>query len=130
MKQQARPSEEEYPYTTLSVAEAMQTYTKIDPKYIYLKLDRADEGYRMVMIANHPDGPKEIGHTGWYPLESDAVKMGGDEVAVVAILNADGEYEYPYFDEKVAKIKQDARDRRAAIKKLNELIVTSKLIGS
>ena len=156
LQRKGRPSDEEYPYTTLSVAETMPEYTKIDPSFIYMEIETEDrypeatalpykdgitgmalrklKWYRLRMWANHPDGLKTIAHGMWYRTEKKALDIAGSEFPILAIKNADGLFEYPYFDERIAKIKQEARDRRArrdarAAEKLGTLMDIARLVG-
>ena len=127
-----RPSDEEYPYTTLYVAETMPTYQKIDPKFIYIQIESKDVPFipdetqsaspenlevqtqwTAVMYANKSEIQTVIAQShNVYGSYTEALDEACREFPIVAVRQKDGTFEYPHYDERKGKLMAEAETRR------------------
>lgn len=129
-----QPSPEEYPYSTQSIDDALESYEKIDPMHLHIEMrsetipvliddtkgpDDPDnietkKLYFGVIIAEKPAGPVQIAESRHIECLTmkDAIREAGRPLPVMAILAGDGSFVYPYYDESKGKIIAEARARR------------------
>jgi hypothetical protein len=117
------PSAENYPYSTASVIDANEKYVKVDPKFIYTRLEStvsrdADDltprvEVASVMYANKPEGPVEIGRSKQtYPSKTQAMVKTLKDCPVVALFTDEGEFQYPFYNETKGRLMAEAEAKR------------------